>query len=91
MAVYLTKEKKQEIFQEFGGNETNTGSAEAQIALFTHRIKGLSDHLKTNEKDHSSRKALLSLVGKRKKLLSYVAKKDIETYRALIEKLGLRK
>jgi len=91
MAVYLTKEQKQEIFKEFGGSETNTGSAEAQIALFTHRIKGLSEHLKVNVKDHSSRKALLALVGKRKKLLGYLADKDIEGYRALIEKLGLRK
>ncbi|HLT94241.1 MAG TPA: 30S ribosomal protein S15 [Membranihabitans sp.] len=91
MAVYLSKEKKQEIFKKYGGNETNTGSPEAQIALFTERIKGLSDHLKTNEKDHSSRKALLSIVGKRKKLLSYLAKKDIEGYRSLIQDLGLRK
>lgn len=91
MAVYLSKEQKQEIFKEFGGNETNTGSAEAQIALFTARIKGLSEHLKENVKDHSSRKALLALVGKRKKLLGYLADKDIEGYRALIEKLGLRK
>ena len=91
MAVYLSKEQKQEIFKKYGGNETNTGSPEAQIALFTERIKGLSDHLKTNEKDHSSRKALLSIVGKRKKLLTYLAKKDIEGYRSLIQELGLRK
>lgn len=91
MAVYLTKEQKREIFKEYGGSETNTGSAEAQIALFTERIKGLSEHLKQNEKDHSSRKALLSLVGKRKKLLGYLAEKDIQRYRAIIEKLGLRK
>ncbi|HLU94074.1 MAG TPA: 30S ribosomal protein S15 [Membranihabitans sp.] len=91
MAVYLTKEKKQEIFKQYGGKENNTGAAEAQVALFTERIKGLSNHLKTNEKDHSSRKALLTIVGKRKKLLSYLAKKDIEGYRQLIEKLGIRK
>jgi len=91
MAVYLTKEQKRDIFKEYGGSETNTGSAEAQIALFTERIKGLSEHLKHNEKDHSSRKALLSLVGKRKKLLGYLAEKDIQRYRAIIEKLGLRK
>lgn len=91
MAVYLTKEKKQEIFKEYGGSNTNTGSTEAQIALFTYRIQGLSGHLKTNVKDHSSRKALLSLVGKRKKLLTYLAAKDIEAYRKLIEQLGLRK
>lgn len=91
MAVYLTKEKKQEIFKKYGGKENNTGSPEAQIALFTERIKGLSDHLKTNEKDHSSRKALLTIVGKRKKLLAYLAKKDLEGYRQLIQDLGLRK
>lgn len=91
MAEYLAKEKKQEIFKEYGGRENNTGSAEGQVALFTARIKGLSEHLKTNEKDHSSRKALLSIVGKRKKLLSYLAKKDIEGYRKLIEQLGIRK
>ncbi len=91
MAVYLTKEKTQEIFKEYGGKANNTGSAEGQIALFTERIKGLSGHLKTNEKDHSSRKALLSLVGKRKKLLTYLSKKDIGKYRKLIEQLGLRK
>ena len=88
MAVYLTKEKKQEIFKKYGGSENNTGSTEAQIALFTERIKGLSDHLKTNEKDHSSRKALLAIVGKRKKLLSYLAAKDIEAYRKLLQELG---
>jgi len=91
MAVYLTKERKQEIFKEYGGQQSNTGSAEAQVALFTERIKGLSEHLKTNEKDHSSRKALLSLVGKRKKLLTYLSEKDIEGYRKLIEQLGIRK
>jgi len=91
MAEYLTKEKTQEIFKEYGGKENNTGSPEGQVALFTERIKGLSDHLKTNVKDHSSRKALLTIVGKRKKLLSYLAKKDIEGYRKLIEQLGIRK
>lgn len=91
MAEYLTKEKKQEIFKEYGGKENNTGSTEGQIALFTERMKGLSGHLKTNKKDHSSRKALLTMVGKRKKLLTYLAKKDIEGYRKLIEQLGIRK
>jgi len=91
MALYLTKEKKEEIFKEFGGSETNSGSTEGQIALFTFRIQSLSDHLKTNKKDHSSRKSLLSLVGKRKRLLHYLAGKDIQKYRDLIEKLNIRK
>jgi small subunit ribosomal protein S15 len=91
MATYLTTEKKQEIFSEFGGTATNTGSPEAQIALFTYRIKSLSDHLRINKKDHSCRQALLSLVGKRRRLLSYLASKDINAYREIIEKLGIRK
>lgn len=91
MAIYLTKEKKEEIFQEFGGSATNTGSTEGQIALFTYRIQKLSEHLQENRKDHSCRRELLTLVGKRKRLLTYLAKKDIEKYRALIEKLGIRK
>jgi len=91
MAVYLSKEKKEEIFKEYGGSENNTGSVEGQIALFTYRIKALSDHLKENKKDHSCRRALLAMVGQRKQLLQYLAKKDIEKYRALIEKLGIRK
>jgi small subunit ribosomal protein S15 len=91
MATYLTTEKKQEIFSEFGGTATNTGSSEGQIALFTYRIKSLSDHLRINKKDHSCRQALLSLVGKRRRLLSYLASKDINAYREIIEKLGIRK
>ena len=90
MANYLTKKQKEEIFAEYGGSSSNTGSTEAQIALFTHRIKGLSDHLQKNKKDHSCRRTLLTLVGKRKRLLFYLAKKDILKYRALIEKLGIR-
>lgn len=91
MAVYYTKEKKEEIFKEFGGSENNSGSVEGQIALFTYRIKNLSSHLLKNKKDHSCRRTLLSLVGKRKRLLRYLADKDINKYRALIEKLGIRK
>ncbi len=91
MAVYLSQEKKAEIFKEYGGSENNTGSVEAQIALFTYRIQSLSEHLKENKKDHSCRRALLKMVGQRKQLLQYLAKKDIEKYRALIEKLGIRK
>ena len=91
MAVYLPKEKIDEIFAEYGGDAKNTGSVEGQIALFTYRIKGLSSHLQDNRKDHSCRRTLLTLVGKRRSLLRYLAKKDITKYRELIEKLGLRK
>ena len=90
MAVYLPKEKKKEIFAEFGGNENNTGSTEAQIALFSYRIKKLSEHLHKFKKDHATRRALLMMVGKRKRLLVYLKRKDLEGYRALIKKLGLR-
>ena len=91
MAIYKPKEKVEEIFQEYGGAAKNTGSVEGQIALFTFRIKELSQHLQKNHKDHSCRRRLLTLVGKRRKFLQYLAKKDINKYRALIEKLGLRK
>lgn len=91
MAVYLSKEKKEEIFAEYGGDSKNTGSTEGQIALATFKINGLSQHLKDNNKDHSCRRTLLTLVGKRKRLLQYLAKKDIQKYRNLIDKLGLRK
>lgn len=91
MAIYLTKEKKAEIIKEHGGAESNTGSTEAQIALFTYRIQKLSEHLKENAKDHSCRRSLLALVGKRKQLLQYLSKKDLQKYRELIEKLGIRK
>ncbi len=90
MAEYLSKEQKAEIFKEFGGSEANTGSVEGQVALFTHRIKSLSQHLQSNNKDHSSRRALLSLVGKRRSLLRYLAKNDITKYRDLVDKLGIR-
>lgn len=91
MATYLPNEKKEEIFAEYGGDAKNTGSVEGQIALFTFRIQALSDHLKSNHKDHSSRRRLLTLVGKRRSLLRYLSKKDIMKYRALIEKLNIRK
>jgi small subunit ribosomal protein S15 len=91
MAIYLTKEKKAEIFKQYGGSEGNSGSTEGQIALFTYRIKGLSEHLNRNKKDHSCRRTLLSLVGKRKRLLNYLAKKDIEKYRSLTDELGIRR
>jgi small subunit ribosomal protein S15 len=91
MAVYLSKAKVEEIFTEYGGAPKNTGSTEGQIALFTYRIQELSAHLKTNHKDHSCRRTLLTLVGKRKRLLKYLAQKDIQKYRSLIEQLGIRK
>lgn len=90
MAVYLAKEKVEEIFKEYGGSESNTGSIEGQVALFTFRIKSLSDHLRANKKDHSCRRTLLTLVGKRKRLLRYLAKKDIMKYRELVKKLEIR-
>lgn len=91
MANYLTKEKKEEIFAEYGGSATNTGSVEGQIALFTYRIQELSVHLKDNKKDHACRRSLLTLVGKRKRFLKYLAANDITKYRELIEKLNIRK
>ena len=91
MAEYLTKEKTEEIFKEYGGNSANTGSIEGQIALFTFRVQALSDHLRANKKDHASRKALLTLVGKRKRLLNYLMRQDIEKYRNIIDKLKIRK
>ncbi|MFT4758990.1 MAG: small subunit ribosomal protein S15 [Paraglaciecola sp.] len=91
MAVYLTKEQTEEIFTVHAGSKGNTGSPEGQVALFTHRIKGLSDHLQINKKDHSCRRTLLTLVGKRKRMLNYIAKKDIVKYRELIKELGLRR
>ncbi len=91
MPNYLPPEKKKEIFAEYGGSAENTGSIEGQIALFTHRIQGLSDHLRSNKKDHASRKTLLTLVGKRRRLLKYLGSKDIQKYRDILEKLGIRK
>ena len=89
--MYLTTEKKQEFFKKFGGDEKNTGSTEAQIALFTYRISHLTEHLKKNKKDKHTQKALLDLVGKRKSLLTYYMNKDIIKYRELIKELGIRK
>lgn len=91
MATYLPQEKINEIFAEYGGDAKNTGSTEGQIALFTYRITSLSDHLRANHKDHSCKRTLLSLVGKRKRMLGYLASKDIEKYRDLIVKLNIRK
>lgn len=82
---------KKDIFKEFGGNETNTGQSEGQVALFTKRIQHLTEHLKVNKKDYSAELSLIKLVGKRRALLNYIAKKDILKYRELIKTLGLRK
>ncbi|GAF03972.1 30S ribosomal protein S15 [Saccharicrinis fermentans] len=89
--MYLTAEKKQEIFEKYGKSNTDTGSTEGQIALFTYRIAHLTEHLKVNKKDYSTEHALVKLVGKRRSLLDYLKAKDIEGYRNLIKELGLRK
>ncbi|MEX0929118.1 MAG: 30S ribosomal protein S15 [Balneolales bacterium] len=89
--MIITTEEKREIFTRFGKTEVDTGSPEAQVALFTERINRLTDHLKTHKKDHSTRLGLLRLVGKRRKLLNYLMNKDIEVYRKLIKELGIRK
>ncbi len=89
--MYLTSEKKQEFFTKFGKSEKDTGSTEGQIALFTFRINHLTEHLKQNKKDHSTRRALIKLVGKRRSLLDYLKTKDIERYRAILKELNLRK
>ena len=89
--MYLTKEKIQDIFKDNGSSEKDTGSIEGQIALFTTRINHLTDHLKSNKKDYNTERSLLKMVGKRKSLLSYLKKKDIDRYRAIIKKLSLRK
>jgi small subunit ribosomal protein S15 len=89
--MYLTAEKKQDIFKKYGKNQSNTGSAEGQVALFTYRINHLTEHLKANKKDHSTQRALLRLVGKRRSLLDYLKEKDIERYRSVIKDLKIRK
>ena len=89
--MYLTKETKAGIFKKHGGSETNTGSTEGQIALFTHRINHLTKHLKGNQKDFNTERSLVKLVGKRRHLLDYLKAKDIERYRSIIKELGLRK
>ena len=89
--MYLTSEKKKEIFKKHGKNENDSGSAEGQIALFTHRIEHLTQHLKQNHKDYNTERSLVKLVGKRRSLLNYLMKKDITRYRAIVKELGLRK
>ena len=91
--MYLTKDKKQELFEKHGRlrSKSDTGSPEAQVALFTFRINHLTEHLKVNKKDHSTRLGLLKLVGKRRRLLDYLSSKDIERYRSIIKELKIRK
>ena len=91
MAEYLQADKKQEIFAKYGKSNTDTGSAESQVALFSYRIAHLTEHLKNNKKDFGTRRALLKLVGKRRRVLDYLKAKDIERYRNIVKELGLRR
>jgi small subunit ribosomal protein S15 len=91
MAAYLTADKKQEIFGQYGQSNTDTGSPESQVALFSYRIAHLTGHLKSNRKDFNTQRALLRLVGKRRRLLDYLKATDIERYRGIIKALNLRK
>ena len=88
---YLTKEKTAEFFTKFGGSATNTGSIESQVALMTERINKISLHLQANKKDFSTNRGLMQLVGKRKRLLTYLSNTNLQGYRQLIEKIGIRK
>ncbi|MBR3404823.1 MAG: 30S ribosomal protein S15 [Firmicutes bacterium] len=87
----MTKERKQELIKQFGRDEKDTGSPEVQIAILTDRINHLTEHMKSHQKDHHSRRGMLMLIGRRRGLLDYLKSKDIEAYRALIEKLGIRR
>lgn len=89
--MYLTKEVKADIFTKFGGKAENTGSTEGQIALFTHRINHLTEHLKRNRHDYNTERSLVKLVGKRRSHLDYLKRKDINKYRELIKELNIRK
>ena len=91
MSSYLCSDKKQEIFGQYGKSNTDTGSPESQIALFSYRIEHLTAHMKNNKKDYSTQRSLLRLVGKRRCLLDYLKSKDIERYRACLKALNLRK
>lgn len=88
--MYLDSAKKEEIFAKYGTSKTDTGSPEAQVALFSYRIKHLTEHLKSNKKDYTTELSLKKMVGKRQRLLGYIAKKDILKYRELIKELGIR-
>jgi small subunit ribosomal protein S15 len=87
----LTQERKQELIEKFGDSPTDTGKAEVQIALMTARINDLNEHLRTHKKDHHSRRGLLMLVGRRRRLINYLRRSDLERYRALLRELGLRR
>ena len=89
--MYLTKDKKEEIFSQYGKSAKDTGSTEGQIALFTYRIQHLTELMKEHKKDQVSERALVMLVGKRRKMLDYLKETDIERYRAIVKQLGLRK
>ena len=89
--MYLTTEIKQDFFKKYGKSEADTGSAEGQIALFTFRIKHLTEHLKENKHDNVTRRSLVRLVGKRRRLLDYLKKTEIDRYRSIIKELGIRK
>ena len=89
--MYLDSAKKQELFAKYGKSNTDTGSPEAQIALFSYRISHLTGHLKSNQKDYNTERSLKILVGKRRRLLDYLIEKDINRYRAIIKELGIRK
>jgi small subunit ribosomal protein S15 len=89
--MYLTIEKKKEFFTTYGNTEKNTGSTEAQVALFSHRINHLTEHLKSNKKDFGTQRALIKLVGKRRRLLDYLKDQDIERYREIVKSLNLRR
>ena len=90
LSMTLTQERKQEIIEGYQVHETDTGSADVQVAMLTDRINRLSAHLKTNKKDHSSRRGLLKMIGQRKRLLSYLRNEDLARYQALIQRLGIR-
>lgn len=89
--MYLTSEIKSGIFKKHGSSEKDTGKSEGQIALFTHRISHLTEHLKDNRKDYNTQRSLINLVGKRRRLLDYLKRKDIMRYRAIVKELGLRR
>ncbi len=89
--MYLTKEVKEKIFKKHGKSKTDTGSSEGQIALFTHRINHLTEHLKRNRKDFNTERSLVMMVGKRRSLLDYLKKTEINRYRAIIKELNIRK
>jgi small subunit ribosomal protein S15 len=89
--MYLDQAKKKEIFGQYGKSNTDTGSPEAQVALFSYRISHLTEHMKANRKDNNTKRSLVRLVGKRRALLNYLKDRDIERYRAIVKALGLRK